>query len=647
MTSSDPAAGVFVSGGRRLVVYVVYDRRGGVDEYIPFALAGLREHAAHVLVVVNGSLSDEGRAKLEPVSDEILVRENVGFDIWAHKEALEHVGSRISEFDEVLLTNDTWFGPVRPYGPVFERMGERAVHFWGMTDHAREVPNPFTGKGVLPYHLQSFWIAVRREMFLSEAWDRYWAELPEMSSYFDAVLKHEVVFTEHFAQQGFTHDVAYPATDYPTDHPALFNADLLLNDGCPLLKRRQFFHFPPYLDRHAVIGRRVLADVERHGFPLPLLWQNLARNVAPKSLHADAGMLEVLPDLNTTYDETRPFRIVVIAHVPRGADVTEVLAATDRLAQHHELVVTTNSDEDSRIIRAALDEHPSAHRDASEVRIVPTRGRDMSAFFVGARDVLTSDRFDLIVKIHTRRPKKRSANAIRYFRRHQIENLLNSPGYAANILGLFQREPGLGIVMPPMIHVGYATPGKAWSYYLPRAKELGARLGIRVPFDGVSPLAPLGGMWICRPEALAPLSSIEWTVGEFDKPTTRRKADLARVLERMVVYGAGEAGYHTRTTLTLEHAGISHTSMEYKLDQMASTTPGYPIDQIQFLQRAGWTGRGGMVSILRMYLSLNHPGIMNRLRPVLKPVARVARGGLRGAKTLAQQPAVLLRKGKR
>ena len=88
---------------------------------------------------------------------------------------------------------------MRPYGPVLERMGERAVHFWGMTDHAREEPNPFTHKGVLPYHLQSFWIAVRREMFLSEAWASYWRDLPAMPGYFDAVLKHEAVFTEHFA----------------------------------------------------------------------------------------------------------------------------------------------------------------------------------------------------------------------------------------------------------------------------------------------------------------------------------------------------------------------------------------------------------------------------------------------------------------
>ena len=58
--------GVFPVGGRRLVVYVVFDRRGDVDDYVPVALSGLRDHAARVLVVVNGELTDQGRAALEP-----------------------------------------------------------------------------------------------------------------------------------------------------------------------------------------------------------------------------------------------------------------------------------------------------------------------------------------------------------------------------------------------------------------------------------------------------------------------------------------------------------------------------------------------------------------------------------------------------
>ena len=630
--TSLPVPVVFPVGGRRLVVYVVWDRRGGVEDFVPHALAGLREQAARVLVVVNGSLSEEGRAKLEPVSDEILVRSNAGFDIWAHKDALDHVGDAIGEFDEVLLTNDTWFGPVRPYGPVFDRMGERAVHFWGMTDHVRQEPNPFTGKGVLPYHLQSFWIAVRREMFLSEAWRRYWAELPEMPTYFDAVLKHEAVFTEVFAEAGFTHDVAYPEGDYPTEHPALFNADLLVDDGCPLVKRRPLFHYPPFLNRHAVSGRRVVSAMSRHGYPVDLVWRNLARNVQPKVLNTDAGMLEVLSDEAREPDPEHPLRLAAVAHLTKGDDVPRVIGALRAIPQPFDLYVTLTDAGGVDEITAAVAGLGLTRLAALDVRVVPPEGRDMSALLIGCRDVLAEDRYDLIVKVHGRTPRQRSANARRYFSRYQLENLLSSPGYVRNVLALFAREPGLGVVYPPMMHVGYTLPGRAWSFYLPRAKQICESLGIRVPLDGISPLAPYGGMWIGRPQAIRRLVEAGFRHGDYEKPKSKAVPALAKVMERLVSYAAGEDGFHTRTVITGEHAAISHTSMEYKVDQLASTTPGYPLEQIQFLHRAGWFGTGGAVAMLRMYMNINHRDLVLRLHPVLHPVGRFARFGLRTAK---------------
>ncbi|WP_258133358.1 rhamnan synthesis F family protein [Microbacterium sp. MYb64] len=644
--TSLPLPASFPVGGRRLVVYVVWDRRGGVEDFVPFALAGLREHAARVLVVVNGSLSEEGRAKLEPVSDEILVRSNAGFDIWAHKDALDHVGDAIGEFDEVLLTNDTWFGPVRPYGPVFDRMGERAVHFWGMTDHVRQEPNPFTGKGVLPYHLQSFWIAVRREMFLSEAWRRYWAELPEMPTYFDAVLKHEAVFTETFAQDGFTHDVAFPESDHPTEHPALFNPDLLVEDGCPLVKRRPLFHYPPFMNRHAVSGRRIVETMSAYGYPAELVWSNLARNVQPKVLNTDAGMLEVLPDRALADEpETAP-RLAVIAHLPQTKDVPRVVGALRSVPHPFDLFVTVHDAGIEPELREAIRAVDPAGLAETEVRVVPEHGRDMSALLIGCRDVLTDGRYDLVIKVHGRTPRQRSQNARRYFSRYQLENLLSSPGYVRNVLALFDREPGLGLVYPPMMHVGYSLPGRAWSFYLPRAKQICEDAGIQVPLDGISPLAPYGGMWIGRPSALRRLLDMGFTFADYERPRSKSVPALTKVIERLVSYAAAEDGYHTRTILTGEHASISHTSMEYKVDQLASTTPGYPLEQVQFMHRAGWMGTGGAVAMTRMYMRINHPDLARRLHPVLHPVGRVVRVGLRTAKATLRRARTLIKGGR-
>ena len=88
-------------------------------------------------------LTAGGPQRLEGVADTVWERENVGFDVWGYKDALEQFGAeRLAEYDELILMNYTWFGPVRPFEPVFERMDARAVDFWGMTDHGEEIPEP-------------------------------------------------------------------------------------------------------------------------------------------------------------------------------------------------------------------------------------------------------------------------------------------------------------------------------------------------------------------------------------------------------------------------------------------------------------------------------------------------------------------------
>ncbi|WP_342000945.1 rhamnan synthesis F family protein [Microbacterium sp. LWH7-1.2] len=621
-----PAAQTFPSDGRRLVVYVVWDRRGDVDDYIPFALQGLRDDAAHILVVVNGELSAHGRARLEPVADEILVRPNSGFDIWAHKAALDHLGEAVADYDEIIFTNDTWFGPVRPYRPVLERMAHQPAHFWGMTDHAREEPNPFTKKGVLHYHLQSFWIAVRRSMFLSEAWRDYWRDLPEMPSYFDAVLKHEAVFTHHFATRGFSHAVAFSSADYPTDHPALFNADLLLADGCPVIKRRPFFHYPPFLDRHAVVGRELVDAVAAYGYPMPIFWQNLARNVEPKVLNADAGMLEVLPDVDVSYNGGAPLRTVAVAHIFYVEMTNEMLDRLDTLPGAYDLVVTTVDSERAARIRQFIEQRGTP-RGAVDIRVVHSNdGRDQSAFLVGCRDVLLGGEYDLVVKLHSKKTPQDGFNIGRHFKDQQLRNLLDSPGYTANLIALFQKEPGLGIVYPPMIHIGYPTMGRAWWANKKGVAELCARLSIKVPLDDVSPLAPFGSMFIARPEALRLLVQEPWNYEQFGGAAAYEDGGLAHVLERMPSYAAGELGFHTRTAANAEYMAISHTALEYKLDQLSATLPGDTLDAIHYLRGAGNVGEGRLIDFARMYLRLHHPGTGAALRRVVGRDTPLGRG---------------------
>lgn len=596
---------------RRLVVYAVWDRRGGIEDFVPYALSRLRSHSDRILVVVNGGLSDDGRAKLLGVSDEILVRENVGFDIWAHKHAIDHLGPRILDYDEVIFTNDTWFGPVGDFDPVLERMQRSEADFWGMTDHPLEKPNPFTGSDVLPYHLQSYWIAVRSRMLRSEQWQQYWRDLPQMPEYLDAVLGHEVVFTEHFRGHGFASAVAFPADEYPTNHPALFNADLLIRDGYPTLKRRPLFHWPPFLDRHAVVSRWTIDSAARHGYPIDLIWRNLARTVEPRILNANGAMHEVLFSEGDADIALRTLRVVALLHIFYPEMTEEMLDAVDNLPGDYDLVVTTPDEARAAEISATIAQRPS--RGSVEVRVLPSNdGRDQSAFLIGCRDVLLHGGYDLVVKLHSKKTPQDGFNVGRHFKSQQFSNLTASPAYVRNVLALFQREPGLGLVYPPMIHIGYPSMGRAWWANKPGFADYCRRLGIRVPLDEISPLAPFGSMFIARPESLRLLVEHEWKYEDFGGEEAYRDGGLAHILERMPSYAAAELGYHTRTISTAEYLSISYTSMEFNLDHLSATLTGDHVNRILFLKQAGYVGSGRIRDFIRMYFGL-HPRVRRLL----------------------------------
>lgn len=73
---------------RRIGIFVFFDADGIVDRYIPYMLTDLMKNLERLVIVVNGKITDEGRATLEQFSSDFVIRENKGFDTWAYKEEI-------------------------------------------------------------------------------------------------------------------------------------------------------------------------------------------------------------------------------------------------------------------------------------------------------------------------------------------------------------------------------------------------------------------------------------------------------------------------------------------------------------------------------------------------------------------------------
>lgn len=608
---------------KRAGIFLFYDPEGKVDDYILGCLGSLQQHMDYLLVVSNSPLDETNRKRLESVSSEVMERKNVGYDVGAYRDGLRHLGwDHMGDYDELVLFNYTFFAPIHPWAGLFERTDKWDTDFWGITEHDEVRPHPFLPKLVMPRHIQSHWIAVRSSLSTTKDWRTYWEDMPPIESYNDSIQWHESRFTGYFNALGYRHEVAYNVDDYPSANPVFDNATLLLQDGCPILKRRNLFHNPLHLDRFAIIGADMLEQARAAGYDTDLILSNLARTSKPRDLVTNAGLTWVVPQSASeeTYAAAATQKVLAVAHIFYADMAEEILQRLSVLPKGYYLVATTSNEENQAQIRAVMERYGVE----GEVRVVASnRGRDIGAFLVDCNDVLASGKWDIVVKIHSKKSVQDDYNAAQLFKTHLYDNLLNSRAHVANILAEFAAHPALGMVLAPLPHMGYPTMGHAWFTNREPAQAVAKRLGINVPFDKDMPLATYGSMFIARPQALTKLVNAGFRPENFPVEGGYKDGSLAHVLERLMAYAALSEGFYVRPVLAPKWAEVYYGYLEYKLAAVSSFLPPFTIDQVPYLKAHGGPIPNVLASI-KVNIMLRQPKVGNALKPAYRLVRKGA-----------------------
>lgn len=618
---------------RRAVVYALAGDSRTLEDTAVDAIETLATRATQVVVTVPTGVTDAAArlahldARLVPVSTERFEPRN-------YRDAFLALAPLHSEIDEIVLTGDGWFGPLDTFDAMLERMDAVQADGWQAAEISGGLDESFPDQGHPLRSMPWAWFVARRSLFESPAWTAFWDAQPRL----DRPAEHERLIAPRLARAGHRLEFAFAASDYPTHNAPAHVADLLIDDGYPFLDRGVFGWYPTALDRHGIIGSDILDAAERHGLNRDRTLAALARSIPPRTLNANAGLLEIVPTRSVAPGrDERPLRVAAVVYARDLPAFEQLCGKLGNLPEGFDLVITTTDGRKAARIERFVESRQLGNA-RLDVRVTPSRrGRDMADFFVGCHDLLLEREYDVLVKVHARKHTKKTLNVVRYFTRYQTENLLATPEYVQNVFAEFASKPQLGVVFPPTMHIGYSILGSGWggTRNHTSASRYARRLGIGVPLEDVSPLAPFGGMWMCRPEALALLA--ETRPGYRDYTSSGQVKNFAHVQERLIAHAAAAVGYYTQTVLTPEQAAISHTAIDYKVDQLFSTTSGYPVDAIPLIQSAGRMSGRGIFGLSRMYLTRNHPVLAAIANPAYRAaylaihIAKIGRGALRGA----------------
>jgi rhamnosyltransferase len=210
----------------RLVVVAHYDPRGAAAPHFLRQLAELRANSDEVIVASPSALTDEAAAAIEEHAT-LLRRNNYGHDFGSWLDALQQRGYA-QDFDELLLTNDSYVGYFRPLEHIVAEMSQRPCEVWGMTKSWRH------GE-----HIQSYFLWFSSPALHSQAFRRFWMDATPAVNRTQAILEQEVGISSVLREAGFALDSYFS--------PTLRERRLGVRRGVHWLRQRKR-HFPARFD---------------------------------------------------------------------------------------------------------------------------------------------------------------------------------------------------------------------------------------------------------------------------------------------------------------------------------------------------------------------------------------------------------------
>ena len=564
---------------KRVAIYFFYDKDGVVDRYVNYFLEDFKQNLDRLIVVCNGKLTPEGREEFSKYTNEIIVRENKGFDVWAYKEGIEYIGwDNLKNYDELIMLNMTIMGPIYSFKEMFDEMDSRKeLDFWGITKFHKFPVDPWglIKYGYIPEHIQSHFIAVRNPMLTSYEFKQHWEKMRMINTYFESVSYHESIFTKKFNDKGFKSDSYINSDDLKdfTDHPIIdYPKKIIEEKRCPIFKRRSFFNpYDDFLTRS--MGRSSLELFkyieENTNYDVNLIWDNVLRVENMYDIKNTLHLNYNLPSNYSLLKDNDSKKIGLFFHIYFEDLIEECFNYASNVPEYVDIFITT--DKESKKIK--IENKFSELKNKVDIKIIENRGRDVSAFLVPNREEIL--KYDIACFAHDKKTKQLHPELKgEEFKYKCLENILGNKNFVNNIINLFIENPRLGLLSPPAPNHAefYGNLGREWGENYDITVEFLKDLKIEINVDkGKAPIAPYGTMFWFRPKAMKKLLEKTWKYEDFPKEPNKIDGTLLHAIERAYPFVVQEAGFYSANVLNEDFTRVEMTNLGFMLSSLNKT----------------------------------------------------------------------------
>jgi len=217
-----------IKGKKRICLFAGFDQKGEIADYVVYYLKALAQ-IADVYYWGDFATTEPEQAKIKPYCKAIYCKKHGKYDFGSWQELIRKIGrTKIETYDELILANDSCYGPLTNLEELFAKMEQRDCDFWGLS---------------LVYnwhiHLQSYFVVLNQPVIRSDVFYNFFEGVKPEADYNDVCANYEDKFTYTLSKAGFSFCSLIDYTDLKS-HPYRDMMAAIKNRHFPFLKVKFF-----------------------------------------------------------------------------------------------------------------------------------------------------------------------------------------------------------------------------------------------------------------------------------------------------------------------------------------------------------------------------------------------------------------------
>lgn len=208
---------------RRICLFAGYDKDDKIQDYVVYMIKELSK-ISDVYYMANGKIGPEEMVKIAPYTQMFYSQRHHMRDFGTWQFLMMQLGwEKLGQYDELILCNDSVYGPLFNLEEVFWRMERKNYDFWGMTaDYQRH------------FHVHSYFMVFGQEIVRHEKFQNFWKAV----SFYSDTQSCEFELTSLLTALGFVGN-SY-VRNYSRDN-VLYNPQRMLEEyAAPFIKVKSF-----------------------------------------------------------------------------------------------------------------------------------------------------------------------------------------------------------------------------------------------------------------------------------------------------------------------------------------------------------------------------------------------------------------------